>query len=99
MEQILYGISIEELLEKISEVIDKKLNKGLREPTTSNQTSFLSRQEVSKLLKISLPTLHEWTKLGWLQSYKIGNRVLYKSDEIAAAIPKVSNNKHKKYIA
>lgn len=98
-EILLNGINVDELIEKIGELIDKKLNKEQSHLFSANQTNFLSRQEVAQLLKISLPTLNEWTKLGWLQSYKIGNRVLYKSDEVEAAILKVSNYKHKKYIS
>lgn len=42
----------------------------------------MSRKEMTEYLQISLPTLNEWTKLRWLRSYKIGNRVLYKSNEV-----------------
>ena len=96
MEQIfLNGINVEQLLEKIGELLDARLN-SLTLPKSENQTEYLSRAEVAKLLKISLPTLHEWTKLHWLQSYKIGNRVLYKLQEVQEALEKVSINKHKK---
>ena len=47
---------------------------------------YLSRKEVAKMLKISLPTLNEWSKQGILQSYKKGNRVLYKTSEIEEAV-------------
>jgi len=97
-EILLNGINVDELLQRIGELIDSKLDKNTSLPTKSNHQTFLSRNEVAKLLKISLPTLNEWTKLNWLQSYKIGNRVLYKSDEVEAAIQKVSSYKHKKYI-
>lgn len=63
-----------------------------------NRGSYVTRFEVASMLKISLPTLSEWTKLGWLTSYKMGNRVYYKLNEVESAIEKLSNNKHKKYI-
>jgi excisionase family DNA binding protein len=96
MNQILLnGINVEELLEKIAKLIDARLsNNQLKELKTQSQ--LLSRKEVSKLLKISYPTLADWTKEGWLQSYKIGNRVLYKLEEVETALVKVSNHKHKK---
>ena len=98
MNQILLnGINVDELLERIGKLIDARLNNNQpKEPTTRSQ--LLSRTEVFRLLKISYPTLHDWTKEGWLQSYKIGNRVLYKLEEVEAALQKVSNNKHKKGI-
>ncbi len=84
-------------LTKIEQLIETRLNKLAFETTQKDQSVLLSRIEVAKLLKITLPTLHDWTKLGWLQSYKIGNRVLYKSEEVAKALHKVSTNKHKKF--
>ena len=95
MDQILLnGINVDELLERIGKLIDSKLiNQKL---TTQSEDHLLSRADVSTLLKVSLPTLHDWTKQGWLQSYKIGNRVYYKLKEVEIALIKVSNNKHKK---
>ncbi len=54
----------------------------------------MSRVEVAKMLKISLPTLNEYTKFGWLTSYKIAKRVLYRSDEVEASIHKCKSNKY-----
>lgn len=53
----------------------------------------MTRKEVADLLHVTLPTLHDWTKLGRLQGYKVGNRVLYKANEIDMSILKM---KHKK---
>jgi excisionase family DNA binding protein len=97
MEQILLtGINLDEFLERISKLIDKKLNNADKASIENIQSKLLSRAEVASLLKISLPTLNDYTKLGWLQSYKIGNRVLYKSDEVEQALHKVLNQKHKR---
>ena len=97
MNEILFtGINVNDLLEKIGQVIDSKLSLVAAQTSKENQSKFITRQEVAKLLKISLPTLNEWTKLGWLQSYKLGNRVLYKQDEIELAVSKVATYKFKK---
>ena len=96
METILYGVKLNELLEKFGQLIDTKIGQFKNAPSNKNQSNFLSRKEVSKLLKISLPTLNEWTKLGWLLSYKMGNRVLYKANEVELALCKVTAYKHKK---
>jgi hypothetical protein len=47
-------------------------------------------------LKITLPTLHDWTKLGYLRSYKMGTRVLYKQSEVIETLEKVPSFKHRK---
>ncbi|MDN3654370.1 hypothetical protein QWZ08_01955 [Ferruginibacter paludis] len=95
MEIILNGVKLSELLERIGQLIDAKLG-NIPQPTTEQKSKFISRAEVAGLLKISLPTLNEWTKLGWLLSYKMGNRVLYKADEVEQALCKVTAYKHKK---
>lgn len=92
-EILLNGINVDELLQKIEKLLDAKINGTATKETKSG---LLSRSEVAKLLKITLPTLHEWTRLGWLQSYKIGTRVLYELDEVLEALKKTSTNKHKK---
>jgi len=91
---LLNGFSLEELLQKIEQLIDKKIKQPIQKEL--KRAAYLSRLEVSQILKISLPTLNEWTKLGWLQSYRIGNRVLYKQDELELSLQKVTNKKYKK---
>ena len=90
MNQILLnGIEVNELLDKIGQLIDNKIANVQQSPP-KNQSKFISRKEVSVLLKISLPTLNEWTKEGRLIGYKMGNRVLYKSEEVEQAFCKVT---------
>ena len=84
-----------ELLEKIGQLIDSKIG-HVQQPTEKTNSKFISRLEVAKLLKISLPTLNEWTKLGRLLSYKMGNRVLYNAQEVENALCKVTAYKFKK---
>jgi len=91
----LNGFNLDELLEKIGQVIDSKLQVATQN-TKENQSKFITRKEVAQLLKISLPTLSQWTKEGKLQSYKPGNRVLYKQDEVLLAVDKVATYKFKK---
>jgi excisionase family DNA binding protein len=47
---------------------------------------YLTRKEVSDLLKIQLSTLHSWVKKGKLKPYGIGNRVYFKKSEIEEAL-------------
>ena len=52
-------------------------------------TQYLSRKEVAEMLGIGLVTVSEWTKKGLLQSYKMGNRVFYKRNEVENSLTKV----------
>lgn len=82
---ILEGVTIEEFFNRIEKIIEKKIDEKIKiekkEPFT-----YLTRKEVAKMLRITLPTLHDWTKLGYLPSYRIGTRVLYKSTEVEKII-------------
>lgn len=96
MEQILItGIKANELLERIGQLIDSKI--GIL-PTKKNplQSDYLTRAETASKLKITLPTLHDWTKSGYLKAYRMGCRVLYKESDIVLALEKVPSFKHKK---
>jgi excisionase family DNA binding protein len=96
-EILLVGVRLDELLNKIGIVIEAKLSKN--DPfivELDPSTKYLTRAEVAKLLKITLPTLHQWTKLKMLQSYKIGNRVLYKVEEVEKALTQSNTFKYKK---
>jgi excisionase family DNA binding protein len=92
---LLNELDVNELLEKIGQLIDSRILQ-VQKSSLKNPPKFISRKEVAELLKISLPTLNEWTKLGWLLSYKMGNRVLYKQEEVERAICKVTAYKYKK---
>lgn len=91
---ILNGVSLEGLLSKIEQLIDAKI--GVLPTNAKEQSSFLSRKEVARLLKVTLPTLHDYTRQGWLKAYKIGTRVLYKEVEVMQSLEKLSSLKYKK---
>ena len=83
---ILQGIKPDDLLNQINLLFETKLTEILKQFKPEETTKFLTRKEVCQLLKISLPTLHNWTKEGMVKSYKIGTRVLYKTTEIEEAL-------------
>src|SRR5436309_340315 len=93
MGQILVnGITVPELLSQIKQLIDAK--SSVSPKNENNQFDYLTRKEVAHLLKITLPTLHDWTKNGLLKAYKIGTRVLYKPNEVKDALEKSIYFKH-----
>lgn len=95
MGQIIFtGITVNDLLLQIEQLFEAKVS--LFPQTKKEQSGYLSRKEVAALLKITLPTLHQWTKEGVLPSYKIGTRVLYKESEVKATLEKVPSFKFKK---
>lgn len=95
-QMFLHGFSVDQLIDEIGKLIDRKIGKPDQKSSDSPANQFITREEVAGLLKISLPTLHNWTKLGRLQSYKIGTRVLYKVAEVENSLHKVGTLKFKK---
>jgi excisionase family DNA binding protein len=97
MKQILFqGIDLSEFKNLISEVFDEKLKDHQHREPASNKPNLLSRSEVARMLRVSLATLNDWSKRGLIQSYRIGNRILYKQEEIVCALEAVRNQKHKR---
>ena len=85
-----------DLKKMIREVLDEKLNSVLEPKKSTVKILYLNRFEVADRLRISLPTLNNWTKEGIVQSYRIGRRVLFKEDEINSALKIVRNLKYKR---
>jgi excisionase family DNA binding protein len=97
MQQILLqGLGLNDFKNLISEVLEEKLGNTSVKDSYISDSKYLSRKEVSLLLKISFTTLHDWSKRGIIQSYRIGNRILYKKNEIEQAITQVKNLKYKR---
>ena len=82
---ILHEVSPEQitsLLEGLQNQI-KELKKDF-EPKTPIE--YLTRNEVSGLLKCDLSTIHNWVKKGKLKPYGIGHRIFFKRTDIENAL-------------
>ena len=79
-------VTPDELQDAIIEGVKLQLNELKKhfEPKIPNE--YLSRNEISKMLKVDLSTIHNWSKKGKLKSYGIGGRVYYKRAEVENAI-------------
>lgn len=93
-EIVLNAINEDDLRQIIKEVLSE--NKESQTAKKNPDTTYLNRFEVADYLKISLPTLNNWTKKGIVQSYRIGNRVLYRKNEIESAVIATKNLKYKR---
>lgn len=91
-EILLQGITLEQLKEGLLEAIERRLKESDSNPESLGNEKYLTRKEVAKLLSISLPTLHDWCKKRILNSYRMGNRVYFKSSEIDQSLVQVIPN-------
>lgn len=83
---ILSSIPLSTLQIAIKDAIRSELGNRTNAPALARTESYLTRKATAGILNISLPTLHEWTLAGKLPAYRIGKRVLYKREEIDAAL-------------
>lgn len=67
--------------------------KGQKSSDQTPKTELLNRNEVAKLLQISLPTLNAWSKAGRIPSYRIGSRIRYKKNEVLDSLNVVGKYK------
>lgn len=75
---------VQEIMEKTTEVDSQKENFSTCVKTIED--GFLTRNEVSQKLKVSLVTLNNWQKNEILIPFKIGKRILYKLDDVEKAM-------------
>ena len=83
----------------LEKVIYKVLGKAFQDfplLQKKEKLKLLSRKDTAELLCISLPTLNQWTKDGVIIGYRIGNRVLYKLEDITSALSQIKTLKFKR---
>lgn len=89
---VLNNFELSDIRKVVEEVLEQHL-KGLFVPEKT-ESKLLTRKDTAKFLCISLPTLHEWTKTGVVKAHRIGNRVLYKQDEVNQALKQIQTSKY-----
>lgn len=101
---ILNGLTTLQLKELLCEVLiehlkfpSKNQKSGFETPLeVVDNTALLTRAETARILQISLPTLHVYTKRGLIKSYRIGTKIRYKFKEIEEALTSRSFGQVKK---
>jgi excisionase family DNA binding protein len=94
---ILHSTPLQEFKTIIGDIVRDELQKFKpAEPQQTNTNGeYMTRAEVCDLLRISLSTLHYYTKDGTLQGYRIGGRILYKSAEVQNSVQSILSTKYK----
>lgn len=80
------NVIAEELLQAIRDIVREELEELKVNFQPKEPEEYLTRAEVSSLLKIDIGTVHNWSKSGKLTRYGIGNRVYYKRSDIEEAM-------------
>lgn len=83
MEQILLiSITLDELLDKITERINIALSMTLERKKTPTSEDLLTIEDMERLFKVSKVTIHKWKKRGLIPFYKINRKVYFKRSEV-----------------
>jgi hypothetical protein len=79
----------EQLQSLVETSVLKALNQRFdnQQPTTDKR--YYTRKELATLFSCSIGTIDNWTSKRKLQSYAIGNRILYLVDEVHASLVKL----------
>jgi hypothetical protein len=78
------------LTREMAKVIDAKIAK--LQPPIENDP-FISRKEIAEMYNVTVQTVHNWTKAGILNPYKIGIFTRYRLSEVKAAAVNVGSKK------
>lgn len=91
-EELIIHMTRQDLRNELNQFAEQfRANKPEKE--TTQEPEYLTRKETAKKLHISLVTLNRLTNDGTLKSFKIGGRVLFKSEDVNQAI----SENYKKY--
>jgi len=91
---IIEGLSVDEFKNIITDAVGTMLKQHISRH--EEQTRYLTREETKDLLRISMPTLNDYTKKGILKGYRLGGRVLYNEQEIVASLREITSIKYKR---
>lgn len=80
----LIGITPEEFKDLIVGEVKEELRK--LDSEKSQVPVYLTRKEVSKLLRVSLVTLHDWNKRGLLVACRVGRGVRYRRSDVISYV-------------
>ena len=86
---LLHNISPNELKEELIQELKEVIQELILNTKKEKPVEYLTRQQVAKILKISLVTISDWNKKGILKPYRIGRLVRYKSNELQDALTRI----------
>lgn len=90
MKQIqLVGITPEQLQNAIIEGVKTQFDELKQFYQPKEPKTYLTRQEVAKMLSVDLSTVHNLTKRGVLEKLQIGGRILYLRSQVEKSIVKL----------
>lgn len=91
--QILTTYDQKEFLNLLSHTVSTALQSELAKVSTEappTQKQFLTRHETAKMLGISLVTLDNYIKAGFINAFRLGHKVRFKYNDVFTALTKIN---------
>lgn len=88
-----HGITPNEFRESILNDVKVELQKITEHFQPVAPPEYLTRKEISVILKVSLVTISDWDKKKILTPYRLGSLIRYKRSEIEAALVNINSKK------
>lgn len=85
---ILTSILLTDLVSELALVMRKELD-ARQQTAHPPAEELLTRKQAAELLGITLPTLREYTRRGYLTGYRIGTRVRYRRSELVDGLQRM----------
>ncbi len=85
---------LEQIKTTIRETIIEVLNQGQITNEPENDDELISIIDAANLLKVSVPTIHNWKRVGIIPSYKKGRKVYFKRSEVISSLNKVYTSQY-----
>jgi len=89
---IIRNLTVEQLQDIIRVIIKEEFQ--ILSTLKMKETIYLTRKEAAALLKITLPTLNEYTKAGRIPGFRIAYRVLYKLEDLESNLEAIATNRY-----
>jgi excisionase family DNA binding protein len=85
----------EEIQKMIQASVEKSVRKIIEEQSVS-RIQLVTIEELTKILKVTKPTIHNWRKKGIIPAIHIGGRVLFNLEDVMKAIEQHNHQKGKR---
>lgn len=96
MEEFLFQYTKEEFKSDFRKIVADELRETKPESKEPTRPKYGTRDEVKKVIHVSLPTLSRMNRDGILTARKLGGRVLYLWDDVYKAIEQGQNLKYRR---
>jgi|TARA_R110000764_G_scaffold234517_1_gene328405 hypothetical protein len=90
----LVGLTIDELKNLVGQVIKTEFDAVKKHLQPKQPNDYLTRKEVSEMLKIDISSVHNWSKRGILKPLQIGNRIYFKLQDVENSIVQLKRSRN-----